>query len=139
MLKKTKKDYSPMLCIKAAAVRFVAVVIVGSLLCMPGASNAYLASHGLKTDNQEITKTSLWSVATKTIDLYLRPFDESSIKQSYSETSPIFKNLPSAFIKNVAKSDFELPESHSEYLAYSESAAEIIDKTYIFFPFHYFW
>jgi len=138
MTKVTNESNSLMLRIKDIAAKFTAIIIVGLLLAMPHASCAFFVSHNLKNENQEITKTSIWSAAAKTIDLYLRPFSESSIKQSYSE-KPLIKKLPSAFIKNIIKSYQEIHVGSNEYIAYSETAAQVLDKTYIFFPFHYFW
>ena len=139
MLRETKENHFPMQRIKAIVSKFVSVVIVGSLLNMPYTSSIYFAQHNLKTETQEITKTSVWSATAKTIDLYLRPFDESVRNQQYSEKPLVLKNFPNIFIKNITKPDTELQERQEAYIAYSESTAQILDKSYIIFPFHYFW
>ena len=139
MLRETKENLFLMQRIKTIVSKFVSVIIVGSLLNMPYTSNIYFAQHNFKTETQEITKTSVWSATTKTIDLYLRPFDESVRNQQYSEKPLVLKNFPNIFIKNITKPDTELQEKQEAYIAYSESTAQILDKSYIIFPFHYFW
>jgi hypothetical protein len=136
MLRKTKEYDSLTLKIKTIASRFTAVVIVGSLLVMPYITNTYFALYDLKTETQEITKTSIWSATTKTIDLYLRPFDESVIKQQYYDRPLITKIFLNTIIKDI---DFELQNNQEAYIVYSESTIQILDKSYIIFPFHYFW
>ena len=139
MLRKTKENYSLIQSVKAIMSKLIAAIIVCSFLNMPVASSMYFAPDNLKTGNQEITKTYIWSATTKTIDLYLRPFDESVVKQQYATRPQVLKNFQNTFIKNITKTDFELQDMQETYIAYSELTTQILDKSYIFFPFHYFW
>ena len=128
-----------MLWFKAVALRFISIIIVGSLLSMPHSSDNIFRFDNLKTENQEFIKSTTWSVAEKTVDLYLRPFCEMFEKHPHSERPLILKNSLNTFIKNITKFDLELPDSRENYIAYSKFTVQTLNKSYIFFPFHYFW
>ena len=137
MLRK-KADSGCFLWIKATASKIIAVLIAGLLLNMPHSSDVSFVSHDLEIEHQGVIGQATWSSAERTIDLYLRPCETSSIQQAYSEKVRTFKDFLSVFIDNTSKYDPQLPDNES-YIAYSESATQTLDKFQILFPFHYFW
>ena len=137
MLRKADRDYY--VSIKTIASKLIAVLIVALLLNMPHSSDVYFVSHDLEIENQGVIGQTTWSTADKTIDLYFRPFETSSIQQAYSEKVRTFRDFLSVFIENTSKYDLSLLDKNENYVVYSESATQSLDKFQILFPFHYFW
>ena len=137
MLRKADRGYY--VSIKTVASKLIAVLIAALLLNMPHSSDVYFVSNDLEIENQGVIGQTTWSTADRTIDLYLRPFERSSLQQSCSEKPRLFKDFQNIFIAITAKYSLELPDKNENYIAYSESATQSLDKFQILFPFHYFW
>ena len=137
MLRKADRGYYVL--IKTITSKLIAVLIAALLLNMPHSSDVYFVSNDLEIENHGVIGQATWSTADKTIDLYFRPFETSSIQQAYSEKVRTFRDFLGIFIENTSKHDLCLLDKNENYVAYSESATQSLDKFQILFPFHYFW
>ena len=138
MLRKEEGGWS-LLRLKVIASKFIAAVIVGLLLNMAPSVSYVFAAYDVKTETDGALKPAMWSAARKTIDLYPSSFERSFVKHTYSEKIRLSKNFQKIFIKKTTKYNPELLAKCESYIDYSESTTQVLDKSHIFFPFHYFW